>query len=515
MQITLIQPPIWLTESPPYSIALLAAILKKRGHGVICVDLNIELYHYFKKFLEEYIWSIQNEKIDYWAEEENTSKFIDKYDFLISDFVDKIINTKPQILGFTVHKVSMFFSLEIAKRIKEKERDKIIIFGGPQCFRNCLGLSLLENHPWIDLLCFGEADNCLPDLLDRLEENNGRISFCNGFGYKNIDGKIIDCGNAKLVENLDKLPFADFSEFYVERYTQKTLPISTSRGCINRCPFCNESVHWKKYRTRTSENIFAEITYQLNKYPYIEEFWFNDSLVNGNIENLSKLCDLIIKSAVNMRWSGQATIRNEMTKELLYKLKKSGCAKLNYGVENGSNKVLKLMRKGYTAETAERVIRDTHEAGIDTGVNIIVGFPGEEDTEFQETVQFLIRNISYIDCLVVSPLFVLPHSKLDIDRERWNIEPADSLDIDHFWQTKDKRNNFDERIKRANICKEIAQERCFTSWTEGDLSIKAGDLFFSKGQKDLALNCYLKAKEMTKNYDKINMIEEKIKIIKS
>ena len=49
MQITLIQPPIWLIESPPYSISLLAAILRKTGHHVICLDLNIELYHYFNK----------------------------------------------------------------------------------------------------------------------------------------------------------------------------------------------------------------------------------------------------------------------------------------------------------------------------------------------------------------------------------------------------------------------------------------------------------------------------------
>jgi len=508
MQITLIQPPAWLTESPPYNIALLKAILKERGHDAICLDLNIELYNYFKESFEDYTWS--GEGIDHWHNEGYTSKFVDKYGHLIDRLVYKILDTKSRALGFTVHNTSFFLSMHLAKRIKEKDENKVIIFGGPQCFKNCEELRMLYNQPWLDGICFGEGDESLADLLGIIDKNNGRVGPCPGFGLRDAHGNIFDCGIARSIENLDSLPFADFSDFNIEQYSRRLLPISTSRGCIRRCPFCNETTHWGKFRTRSAENIFSEITYQLNKYPHIEEFWFNGSLINGDIEVLNKLCDLIIKSGINIRWSGQATIRKEMERGLLDKLKRSGCTKLGYGVESGSDKVLGLMKKGYSAALAQQVIRDSCQTGINAGVNIIVGFPGETDAEFQETLQFLIRNISYIDCLGINPLFILPHSELDTRLDDWGLEPAEDLDVAHFWRTKDKNNDFNERIRRAQICKEIAKERSFTSWSESDLNIKIADLFLSKGKKELALDYYLKAKELSNEHDKIDKINEKI-----
>jgi anaerobic magnesium-protoporphyrin IX monomethyl ester cyclase len=509
MQITLIQPPVWLTESPPYNISLLRAILKRRGHDVICLDLNIELYKYLERFPENQRWQSESAEIDYWHNEKHVIRFIKGNNLLINQFVQKILDTKSSILGFTVHNTSFFFSIELAKRVKEKQADKIIIFGGPQCFGNCEESRLLYEQPWLDSICFGEADECLPDLLDMIEKNNMKMAPCPGFSYRDSGGNMLSAGNAGLTENLDLLPFADFSDFNVEQY-KRILPISTSRGCINRCPFCNESTHWGRFRARSGENVFSELMHQLDRYPYVEEFWFNDSLVNGDMEALSKLCDLIIGSGINIRWSGQAAIREGMTKDFLIKLKKSGCTKLNYGVESGSDTTLKLMRKGYSANLAEQVIRNSYEAGINAGVNIIVGFPGETDMQFQETVRFLIRNISYIDCLVINPLFILPYSELEIHRDKWEIEPSEDLDMAHFWRSKDKRNDFSERMRRAQICKEIAKERSFTSWSEIDLNIKIADLFFSKGKEELALSYFLKAKGLCHNPDKINMINEKI-----
>lgn len=515
MQITLIQPPAWLTESPPYNIALLKAILKGRGHDAICLDLNIELYNYFKESSEDYSWSGGCEGIDRWHNEDYTFKFVDKYDRLIDQLVHKILDTKSRALGFTVHNTSFFFSMQLAKKIKEKDGNKIVIFGGPQCFKNCEELRMLYNQPWLDGICFGEADESLADLLGTIDKNNGRIGPCLGFGYRDGQGKVVDCGNARLIENLDFLPFADFSDFNIEQYSRRLLPISTSRGCIRRCPFCNEATHWGRFRTRSAESIFSEIAHQLNRYPHIEEFWFNGSLINGDMEVLNKLCDLIIKNRINIRWSGQATIRKEMGRGLLDKLKKSGCTKLGYGVESGSDKVLGLMKKGYTAALAQQVIRDSFEAGINAGVNIIVGFPGETDVEFQETVQFLIMNTPYIDCLGINPLFILPLSELDMHLDDWGLESAEDLDIAHFWRTKDKNNDFNERIRRAQICREIAKERSFTSWSERDLNIKIADLFISKGKKELALDYYLKARELSTEQDKIDKINENINNIKN
>ena len=164
----------------------------------------------------------------------------------------------------------------------------------------------------------------------------------------------------------------------MDSYTSKTLPISTSRGCINKCLFCSEFRLWRKYRYRDAENIFEEIRFQKQRSPSISHLFFNDSLINGNMRNLDKLCQLIIDSHLDISWGGQAAIREEMTSDFIAKMKAAGFSHVSYGLESASPKILKIMGKRFAPEVAERVIRSTKKMGIRTCVNIIVGFPGEE-----------------------------------------------------------------------------------------------------------------------------------------
>ena len=216
-----------------------------------------------------------------------------------------------------------------------------------------------------------------------------------------LPGGEIDKGrDMPRIEDFENLPFADFSHFNLALYTRKLLPMNSCRGCVNRCAFCNESPYWGKFRSRSAKRIYDEIIYQLSLYPAIDNVWFIDSLINGNMKVMSEMCDYFIASPRKFSWDASALIRKELSNEMLDKMKASGCNSLHYGLESGSNHVLKLMRKGYDRTLAKDVLKRTLDAGIQINVNLIVGFPGETVFDFIETVDMIrqlrqIRNFTF------------------------------------------------------------------------------------------------------------------------
>jgi len=122
-----------------------------------------------------------------------------------------MLSCNPDVIGFTVYSTSRHFSYELAMRIKEKDNKIIIVFGGPQCFRNCEGMDTLK-RPYIDAVCLGEGDIALPKMLSIIAKNKGAIGRCAGFGIRDKAGNIIDCGDEKLLDDLSMIPYADYSD---------------------------------------------------------------------------------------------------------------------------------------------------------------------------------------------------------------------------------------------------------------------------------------------------------------
>ncbi len=234
------------------------------------------------------------------------------------------------------------------------------------------------------------------------------------------------------------------------------MPLFTSRGCIGTCSFCNDWHISKPYRYRSAQNVFEEIKFHTED-KHIDVFSFKDLLCNGNIERLNLLSDLIINSGIKIRWDSQAIPRKEMTYELLCKLKKSGCETLIYGVESFSNKVLRRMKKIFTKEVAEKVIKDTHAVGISTMVNIIVGFPGETESDFQETYEAIERNQKFISQIgAISVCLVNNDSDLELYPENYGLVlPTDPKIRAKKWVSIDGENKYEIRKERAENILEL------------------------------------------------------------
>jgi hypothetical protein len=258
-----------------------------------------------------------------------------------------------------------------------------------------------------------------------------------------------------LIADLDTLPFPTYEEFELHEYHPETnnvnLPFLFSRGCIGKCTFCMDHYILGKHRVRSAENAVAEMKHHIQRYG-ITHFGFNDLICNGSPKNLERLCDLIVEENLNILWWSYAVVRRGLTAQLFRKMRASGCVSLNFGMESASDKVLKLMNKYFNQEIAEETVRNCARAGIQTSINVIVGFPGETRTEHQETLDFLKRNRDYIHSVVnVGTLMLSPGTYLSMHPEEFGIK------IDHergTWYTDDG-NTIDERNRRLEEVRQL------------------------------------------------------------
>ncbi len=434
--ILLIHLPPWGVFAPPLGIAYISSFLRKNGVNADIFDMNIELYNRTK---EKGLWDF--ERKDEWNNRIAFDRIKTSLDSEIASCVEKILSVGSKYIGLSINQNGILLALEIARRIKET-RDGPIIAGGWACY-NKHEREILAKDGLIDIFVVGEGEEALHELigaLDRGEETD------------NVKGA------GEISEDLDKLAFPTYEEFDLSHYQEDILCVLSSRGCMGRCVFCNDRRYQGAIRCRSPRMIIDEIAYHVTNNK-IHEFSFNDLVINGNLTHLSQWTDLIIEKNLNIKWRGQAITRPDMDFELLYRMREAGCDTLQFGIESGSDRVLKNMRKMFRASDAERVLAMVHKAGIKTWINLIVGFPGEEEEDFVKTGDFIKRNRHNIDCLSsINSCNVVFGSDLMDFREEYGIilsENPELLETD--WHLNDDNCNR-LRKERGNRLTSLARE---------------------------------------------------------
>jgi radical SAM superfamily enzyme YgiQ (UPF0313 family) len=329
------------------------------------------------------------------------------------------------IVGFhVISQIGLMWSILLARKLKKILPRILTVLGGPAFIS---WEEVLSAHPEIDIIVRGEGEVTISQLANSYDGNLKSIKEINGISYRNEKDKIIANADRPLIESLNALPFPNYDDLPLKEYPQNKfgmpiIPVVGSRGCIGNCVFCIEKRLWgNTYRMRTPENIVSEFKNIKEKYgtSFIR---FNDSLINCNIKGLETFCNLLIEENVRMQWMGNARIRPEMTDKLLMKMRQAGCIGLWYGVESGSQRILRKMKKGYDLETAKNVIQDTARSGIRVLIFMIVDFPGETPSDFNQSLDFLKQNQDYIDQVSISRFGVLHDSEVFRNPEKYGIE---------------------------------------------------------------------------------------------
>ncbi|MDD4909394.1 MAG: radical SAM protein [Candidatus Omnitrophica bacterium] len=505
MKIALIQCPAWGRDCPPYTMALLSALYKNAGHEVFCFDLNNALYISGSEDYRK--WWDDKDFYSFWNNPDLVDKFLRDNSRMVDFTVDKILASDAKLIGFTTHFSSYLASIAVAEMIKQRDRSRFIVFGGPEAAREFRGRELIAKAA-VDAVAIGEGDETALELAGALDRK-GYVDSCKGTLLKYENGRVVDCGDREVVEDLDSLPFPDYSYFSDEIHSRlyrepDRLDIFDSRGCITQCHFCSEWQFWKRFRSMSGERMFAEITHQMSYFKGINYFYFIGSLLNGSPKELGKLCDLIIQNKLGVRWAGQAVVSPAMTGDMLNKMRRAGCQWLGIGVESGSPKVVHGVNKKYSHENAEQMLRDAREAGISTQINIMFGIPGETESDFQMTLEFLKRVRPYVDSVLASQSFCVidKGTYLHTHPEEFGIRDQDH----HLYWEAEGGNTYPRRQARYEEFCGLALSLGLPE-TSGVLSVKPdkwlllGDYHHFKSDYRQALDCYLRSQQSESSND--------------
>jgi radical SAM superfamily enzyme YgiQ (UPF0313 family) len=448
VDVMLVKCPVWGVDVAPLAIAYLAQSCCEAGLSVRAVDLNVKMHN---RHTDRALWNMDRYKA--WTTPEEFPETYEALWPLTEHYLKQIAALDAKVIGFSICTSSWLFTRETARRLKVMAPGKVIVYGGP-AVTNSLDVELIEADE-CDYMFFGEADLALPKFVRAILSGGdpGKVG-----GFLRV-GDPIDSAKIEtiIVPRNTSYPTPTFEDLNLGDYSTDAVPLLSSRGCIRRCTFCNDHHISRKFRPRKAEDVFSDIEWYVLNFG-AHHFTFLDLLINGHIAELEKLCDLIIASRYEIRWGGQGVIRKEMSAEILQKMAKAGCQSFVYGIESFSDKVLKLMNKPYTRELAKRVLTDTHEAGIESIINIVVGFPGEGPEEFAETYNFLRDHRDLIDQVAsVSPCLVNLGSELFDTYQDYGIifTPTDGS---VKWYTEDG-NTYAERLRRLMAVTELLAGR--------------------------------------------------------
>jgi len=426
-----------LPYPPLIGLAQLKSFLEIIGHEVFIFDLNIEFFHHVE-FTEKEKWASPDKE----PLIELAKVIASKYSNLINYYVEEILNTQSKIIGFSIWNSNMFFSLRVAREIKRKVKDRIIIFGGPECFPLYSGKFLIQDEA-VDIVVYGEGEETLKEIVSSLDKSE-KVKFTEGAIIKK-DSRIIDCGPRQPIDNLDALPFPDFNGYPLDKYLTNKLPIFFNRGCPRVCRYCAPNL-MLVYRWRSANSIFEEIKCQLERYPNKDGFDSCSPSLNSNLREISALCNLILKDKIDFEWSGFTSIDPSLSLDLLRKMRRAGCFGLNFGIESGSQKIINRMRKGFKIKDAARILQDAHNAGIETTVNFMIGFPGETEEDFQQTLNFISQNWQYISSIgSMSSCWIEPYTYIFDHPEEFDIITGSN---EHNWYSRDGKNTPEIRKER-------------------------------------------------------------------
>lgn len=408
----------WRPWMPPLGLAYVSSYIRSQGFKPLTFDFNAKLHNSIEQ-QEQQLWDIST--ISRLSFNEIIKNLIDNFNTTINELVQILIERPEKLIGFSVNYLSLHVAAEIAQRIKKKRKDKLIVVGGPGCFWDYDRKLITPGI--IDIFVIGEGEKPIIEIIKRLKDNK---SFKDIAGIVYWNEKYYEEGPPPIpIMELDEIPYPTFEEFDLADYGEEdkplTLPLLTSRGCIGKCSFCIDWLMTKPFRVRSAEGVVKEIEEHIKRYG-VRHFSLNDLLCNGSLKNLEKICDLIIEKNLNIEWGSYAMARPGMSLELLQKMKRAGCSSICYGIESGSDAVLKKMHKIYTAQQAEEVLRLTQQAGIKATYNLIIGHPGEGRKEFKETLNFMIRNKKYTNAIInISTCFINPTSELGCSPEKFNL----------------------------------------------------------------------------------------------
>jgi len=408
IKVLLINPPIRANEHPyniPLGLAYVAAVIESLGDDVAIIDNNA-----YRLSDEEVMNQIRGETWD--------------------------------IIGIGGLITTYVWQKRMFKLLRKEFPNTLLIAGGG--LATSLQRDLMEWTPEIDILCIGEGERTIGEILEKFHERSwenvkGIYYRQKNNVYKTLPQRLLSS------EELSQLPFPKYdllplNEVYFKysgiplspeaMVAKRRLSIETSRGCPFTCTFCIDLPSGaSRTRFHTGENLkyIAPLGGSSAKIRYYNPRWvvnlmkhlrfkyaidfltFTDENFTVSKKHVMKLCDLMEQERLTdldppLHFGATAHV-NTLDREMLERLKQVGCSYLDLGLESMNADILsKAIMKGSSPARNEWAVSECFKAGIYPITNFMLGFPEETLQSMYDNVKFWIKH--KID---VGPFFATPY----------------------------------------------------------------------------------------------------------
>lgn len=309
--------------------------------------------------------------------------------------IASIVNFKPDIIGLSVMTFNYAKAKETIKILKEKIPDAKIVLGG--IHPTTLPKETLEETK-ADFVVMGEGEETIIELCKELEKQKSKQNFENIKGIAFFKNNKVQINEKRpLIHDIDTLPAPAFELIDMRNYLippgfirglflDRVGIIYASRGCPGKCIFCNSNALFgQRYRIKSVKKVIDEIKDLIKRYK-IQGIYFGDETLTVNKNWIYEFCKEIKK--LKIPWAG-ATRVTLVDEQVLRTMKKAGCVQLDFGVESGSERILKILKKGTTPEFIKRAFRYCKKAKIRSMATLMVGNPTETKEDIKKTIQLM------------------------------------------------------------------------------------------------------------------------------
>lgn len=406
-------------SNPPLGLLYIAGVMENTGHEVEVIDCQVENLSY-------------------------------------PEIEERIKNAQFDLLGVTVMTFSLIDSTNVSEIAKKFHPTKPIVWGGPH-----LHIYPKESAKLacVDYVITGEGEVSISHLVEFMADER-EWQDVHGVGRFTQDGEYLYNGGSPIIENLDELPFVARHLTPYKRYSSilakgdVVTTIFTSRGCPYKCAFCDRPQLRPNFRARSAENVVAELEHCLGMG--INEFIIYDDTFTVSKQRVHEICDLIIEKKLKIYWDCRTSV-NAMDEALLSKMAKAGCVGIHYGVEAGTEKIQKVIRKNLKLDKVQKIFSLTQKVGIKTMAYFIIGNPQETLEDIEQGFRFLRTvNPDFVHLTALLPfpateIYLTGLSDGIIKYDYWK-EFAENPDPDFVtphWPEKFSRDEIDALIMKG------------------------------------------------------------------
>jgi anaerobic magnesium-protoporphyrin IX monomethyl ester cyclase len=333
---------------------------------------------------------------------------------------------RPSVVGIYCNLMTRPSALRIIAKCRSV--GSTVIAGGPEP----------ANYPeeylnaGADIVVIGEGELTLEELLPHLARyGTANMQHIAGIVYREGDGSLVRTEPRAYIPNLTDQPFPDREAIDIRRYVDVwrehhgmgSVSLITARGCPYRCKWCSHAVYGYTHRRRTPENVADELQMIIETYSP-DMVWYADDVFTIHRTWFFTYAEELKRRGIRIPFE---TISREdrLKEDTIEALAEMGCYRIWLGAESGSQRILDSMNRRTNAERVAELSHMLQNHGIEAGMFIMLGYDGEEQSDLEDTVDFLKKsNPNLFLTTVAYPIKGTPYYEQVSDRviplKPWN-----------------------------------------------------------------------------------------------